>query len=241
MLLLGHERSSNNTWSVFAWAIFAFRSAMRWRHGRKVCHQGRFGRSCADATWGTSLEHAGGADPRQHPANGDGASRWHFRGTLSGINVNGRQNMENWRGGLNTIAQHTCGLMAMNLMSDGVDLKFYAPSLPETFSAVYEFCPKTRRIDWWPCVTLVVCSRAINEQKKLWFDHIDMAHEVEFFIVRLFNWRMSTPCISTTYPFSLFRAAFALWRSGAFRQWEWMGMDFRIWCMAFKTWEVQQM
>ena len=64
------------------------RSAMRWKRGRKICHQGRFGRSCADATWGTSLEHAGGADPRQHPANGDGASRWYFRGTLSGINVN---------------------------------------------------------------------------------------------------------------------------------------------------------
>ena len=68
-----------------------------------------------------------------------------------------------------------------------------------------------------------------------------MAHEVGFFIVRLFNLRISTPCIWTTYPFSLFRAAFVLWRSGAFRQWEWMGMDFRFRCMAFKTWEVQQM
>ena len=30
-------------------------------------------------------------------------------------------------------------------MNDDVDLKFYAPSLPETLSAVYEFCPTTRR------------------------------------------------------------------------------------------------
>ena len=69
--------------------IHVVNSDFRLRCGFKICHQGRFGRSCADATWGASLEHAGGTDPRQDLANGDGASRWHFRGTLPATNVNG--------------------------------------------------------------------------------------------------------------------------------------------------------